>query len=325
LPPSVPIREAVCSKAVRVSVQIPTLNAARYLPKLVPALQEQSLPPEQIVVVDSSSTDGTADLARSLGCVVDTIPRAAFNHGATRNRAAACSAAEVLVFMTQDALPASTDFLATLVEPLRTAPTSLAATFARQAPYPKAPPTERFAREFNYPKIGFRRTKADIARLGIRAFFFSNVASAIRRSAFEAVGRFPATTIANEDMLLCAKLLRADFEIEYVPAAVVFHSHEYSVQQQFQRFFDIGVALERAGKLLEGGEVGGEGLKYLAAQTKFLAETGAWSWLPRSMVEAGAKLCALHLGRRERYLPVSIKRKLSMHSFFWQHAGTEQA
>lgn len=280
-------------------------------------LRKQTLRADKVIVVDSSSADGTPSLARDLGCDVTEIPRASFSHGGTRNLAASRSDADLLVFMTQDALPASETFLERLVEPLTAPSSDLAATFARQIPYPDAAPTEQFARMYNYPSGGFIRTKAEIAELGIRAFFFSNVSSAIRRDVFERVGRFPAETIANEDMLLCAKILRAGGSVRYAPEAVVFHSHNYSVSQQFHRFFDIGVALKRAEALLQGGAVGGEGLRYLAAQTRYLASCGAWQSIPRSAAESAAKLCALELGKRERFLPVALKKRLSMHSLFW--------
>lgn len=304
---------------MRTSVLVPTLNAASYLPALVESLRGQHEAPVEIVIVDSSSADGTAELARELGCDVEEIPKTSFNHGATRNLAAARSRGDVLVFMTQDALPVDATFLGRLVRPIREG--EAVATYARQVPYPTANPTEVFARQFNYPAASFSRSRTDVEALGIRAYFFSNVASAIRRDVFEAVGRFPATTIANEDMLLSAKLLHAGHGTRYVADACVYHSHDYDMRQQFRRFFDIGVAMERAQDLLRGGTVGGQGLHYVWEQTRFLAAHKQWKWLARSYAEAGVKFCAMSLGRKERFLPTRLKTKLSMHSFFWSHDG----
>ena len=73
---------------LRCSLIVPTWQGARYLPALAAALARQKVPAEPLLIIDSSSSDGTADLARSLGAQVEVIAKSAFNHGGTRNRAA---------------------------------------------------------------------------------------------------------------------------------------------------------------------------------------------------------------------------------------------
>lgn len=221
------------------SIIIPTLNTGHLLAPLVFSLRQQSVPPGEIIVIDSSSTDNTPAEAIRLGCTLLTIPKSEFNHGGTRNQAARQAKGDVLVFMTQDALPVSTRFLEELVKPIDQGVAS--ATYARQVPYDSARPTEAFARTFNYPPISVVRTKDTIASLGIRAYFFSNVASAIRKDVFMAHGMFPDDVIMNEDMLFCAKLIENGHSVMYAAKAMVFHSHNYSAVQTFQRYFDIGV------------------------------------------------------------------------------------
>ena len=46
-----------------ISVIIPTLNAEKELPALLEALREQSLRADEILVVDSESTDRTVSVA----------------------------------------------------------------------------------------------------------------------------------------------------------------------------------------------------------------------------------------------------------------------
>ncbi len=74
-------------------------------------------------------------------------------------------------------------------------------------PYPDATLLEAFARHTNYPPESQIRRGHDVEEMGIMAFFFSDVASAVRRDAFENVGGFPDGVIINEDMNLCARLL----------------------------------------------------------------------------------------------------------------------
>ena len=62
---------------------IPTLNAGAQFRTLLEQLTAQTLPTQKLIV-DSESTDGTAELAKNFGVEVLTIPRRTFNHGATR-------------------------------------------------------------------------------------------------------------------------------------------------------------------------------------------------------------------------------------------------
>ena len=94
-----------------VSVIIPTYRAGAALGELLERLWSQTLRPREIIVIDSDSRDGTAELARSLGAIVYEIDQRDFDHGGTRNEAASRAGGEVLVFMTQDAMPASGDLL----------------------------------------------------------------------------------------------------------------------------------------------------------------------------------------------------------------------
>ncbi|HYE06656.1 MAG TPA: glycosyltransferase [Planctomycetota bacterium] len=299
------------------AILIPTLGAARHLPALTAALARQRLRPRQVIVIDSSSSDATVALARAAGWDVTVIPRSEFNHGGTRNRAARrCLAGiDVLVFMTQDALPVDDDFLGNLVRPIVAGEAQ--AAFARQIPYPDAQLPEVFARGLNYPAAPSRRTRADIDRLGIRAFFFSNVASAIDRATFDRLGGFPDDVVMNEDMLFCAKLLRDGGTVAYAAEAVVRHSHNYSIGQQFRRYFDIGAFLAASGPLLAGARSGGQGAAYVARLLAWLVRRGAIDEVPRAVVESAAKWLAFQLGRRGDRLSRGLKRRLSLHRAYW--------
>lgn len=298
-----------------IAVIIPVWNGEKHLRTLLPTLLGQRRPANRIVVVDSSSRDNSAALAREHGCILEIIPQAEFNHGATRNRGAALAGpADVFVFLTQDALPTDPGFLERLVEPILTGRAD--ATYARQEAYPDAWPPEAFARRFNYPPEGHVRTSADIDRLGLRAFFFSNVASAVSATMFTQVGGFPSDVIMNEDMVLCARVLRAGGRVAYTADACVRHSHNYTLKQQFRRYFDIGAFLSQNAEVR--GRAGGHGLGFALGQIRWCATHGALRWIPRCVVEIGLKWLAFQLGKRQRRLPLALKRRLSMHAFHWR-------
>lgn len=306
----------------RPSIIIPTLNAGDRLAVLVRALKEQSLPPLEIIIIDSSSDDGTENLAQSEGCIVEVIPRSEFDHGGTRNLGAQLARGDVLVFLTQDALPADHLFLERLIQPLQSSQS--AAATARQIHYPDATPLEAFARHTNYPSESHIRSWDDVEEMGIMAFFFSDVASAVRRDAFENVGGFPEDVIVNEDMILCARLLEHAYSVVYQADSVVYHSHEYSLMDQFRRYFDIGVFFSQADQAFAGTKAEGRGLEFALGQIRFLHQRKAWLWIPRSLLESALKYLAFQIGQRASPLPLGVKRCLSRQKPYWDRLASSR-
>jgi rSAM/selenodomain-associated transferase 2 len=82
---------------VRISVVIPTLNEAATIAGTLRRLARQGA--DEVIVVDASSLDGTAELARSAGVVVIDSPR---GRGVQQNRGAAAATGDVLVFLHAD-------------------------------------------------------------------------------------------------------------------------------------------------------------------------------------------------------------------------------
>lgn len=301
------------------SIIIPTLNSGRLLEPLISSLRSQSVPPREIIVIDSSSQDRTPDEAVRLGCTLITIPRAEFNHGGTRNHAARQAQGDVLVFMTQDALPLTNCFLEELLRPIEQGIAS--AAYARQVPYASARPTEVFARTFNYPAQHSIRTRESVRNLGIRAYFFSNVASAIRKDVFIAHGMFPDDVIMNEDMLFCAKLIENGHSIMYVAEAMVFHSHNYSVAQTFQRYFDIGVFYAQNMKQKEALSIKSAGSSYTKNLLAYLFREKKFFALPFFIAETCAKFFGFYSGRLEARIPLILKKKMSLHEGYWRKSN----
>lgn len=298
-----------------VAVVVPTLRPGGGLARLIGVLREQARPPAEIIIIDSSSGDGTAENARAMGCRAEVVRRESFDHGGTRHLGVSMTTGRFIVFLTQDALPRDSHFLTALTAPLQR---GCAAVYARQIPYPSATPLERFHRGFNYPEQSHVRDAADLARMGLRAAFFSNVASAVERAAYEAVGGFPTGVILNEDTMLAYRLLRAGHRVAYAADAEVYHSHTYGVAQQFRRYFDIGASHAQGDGGLAGLPVAREGSRFARQEVRALAREGAWLWLPRAGVELAAKWLAFQLGRRALQLPVAVTSRLSLQPAYWR-------
>lgn len=298
------------------NVIVPTLNAAKDWSLFAPALLA-CVRPEQVLIVDSDSTDGTAQLARDAGFTVCSISRAEFNHGDTRQRAALMLPnAEILVYMTQDAVLADPQALSTLLAVFDDP--RVAAAYGRQLPRAGAKSIEAHARGFNYPATSNVRELCSRERLGFKAIFISNSFSAYRRSSLMEVGGFPSGVIFGEDTIAAAKLLLAGLRTAYVAEACVYHSHSYRWLQEFARYFDIGVLHNRERWLLdEFGGTNGEGKRFVCSELKFLAKRDPWQ-IPSALVRTGFKFIGYKLGRMEYRLPASLKRRLSMNSRFWE-------
>lgn len=242
----------------KVSVVIPTLNASGRIVRIIEALQDQTIPPSEILIVDSSSDDGTTDLLNGIkGIRVKIIDRESFNHGTTRHEALLDTSEDYICFLTDDAIPANKYLIEELLKPL--ADPFVAMVSGRQLPKEDARRFEQLVRKFNYPDKSNIRTKEDIEKLGIKAFFASDACSIYRRSAYLDVGGFiPVNT--NEDMYMAACLLRKGYKVAYASSAQVLHSHNFSPMQQYKRYRDIGYFIETHRKLLGGARVSIEGM-----------------------------------------------------------------
>ena len=300
----------------RIAVLIPVLNAHRDWELLQGGLLKQSLDPSQVTIIDSSSTDDTAELARAAGYNLVVIPRSEFNHGGTRQWAAEqMKNVEILVYLTQDTVLTNDDSLLRLIAPFDDP--EMGATFGRQLPKSGAGPLEAHARVFNYPDRSMLRTYASREQLGFKAIFSSNSFSAYRISALQDVGGFPADVIVSEETVVFARMLKKGWKTAYVAEAVSYHSHGYSWRQELQRYFDIGVLHTDQNWLLETyGHVGGEGFRFVRSEWKFLWPRH-WYLLPASLIRITLKLIGYRLGRNYQKLSRSAALSLSQQKNFW--------
>ncbi|MFZ0040372.1 MAG: glycosyltransferase family 2 protein [Solirubrobacteraceae bacterium] len=229
-----------------VTVAIPTLNAGAAFAQTLAAVRDQQLKGEvQLLVCDSGSSDGTVALARSYHGDVIEIPRESFSHGGTRNLLMSRARGAHVAFLTQDAVPASNDWLASLLAAFAlAADVGLAFGPYRPAPDASLPVARELTAWFaSFSDGGPRIDVLDPAqRTGpARDFlghlgFFTDANGCVARAAWEQV---PFRTIAYaEDHLLAQDMLRAGFAKVYVPGAAVIHSHEYSPWQWLRRSFD---------------------------------------------------------------------------------------
>jgi len=300
----------------KVAVVVPTCNAGKYWAQFSAGLRLQGLPANQVVIVDSSSDDGTRELAAAEGYQVFRIDRRDFNHGGTRQLALDLVPwASIVTYLTQDALLATPDSLDLLLAAFENR--NVAAAYGRQLPRAGAPPIEAHARLFNYPPQSDVRDLESRHTLGIKAAFLSNSFSAYRVSELVEVGGFPSNVIMSEDAIVAGRLLLAGKKIAYVAEAQAFHSHPFTLAQEFRRYFDIGVCHRREPWLQEKfGKPANEGERFVMSELSYLAHRGP-HLIPIALLRTISKALGYQLGLREAQLGKEWSRRLSYHRSFW--------
>jgi len=310
------VRDSSDIGGLRTALVIPTFNGAAHWNDLLEGIHRQTVIPNRVIVVDSSSTDGTASAARCAGFEVIDIDRDEFNHGATRQLVARyASDADVLIYMTQDAIPCDSNSFRNLL--MAFSDPAVGAAFGRQLPRREAAFIEAHARRFNYPDSSSVRSWDSRLTLGFKSIFFSNSFGAYRYDALMGVGGFSSDVIFGEDTVLVAHLHRAGWKTIYAADALVVHSHSYSISEDFRRYFDIGVLHARESWLLEQfGDVSGEGKRFVLSELRYLLRHNPLL-IPSSCGHTLAKYVAYRLGRSETRLPARAKYHLSMNKNYW--------
>ena len=301
----------------KVAVVIPTLNAGAQWHEWMDGIRMQSRQPDTVLVIDSASDDETPELARREGYRVHSIERADFNHGKTRQLAIdLLENIDVAIFLTQDAILLDKHSLENMVASFDDE--TVGTAYGRQLPRRGAGLFEAHARLFNYPEASRLRTMDDVPELGLKTAYTSNSYAAYRVSALKDVGGFPDNTIVSEDMHVAARMLLAGWAVHYNAEATVEHSHSYTMRQEFQRYFDVGVFLKREAWIPEKfGYPGGEGKRFFMSEFRFVGFRGIYL-MPLSVIRSALKLLGYNLGRNEEKLPVSIKRRISMQKAYWK-------
>ena len=278
---------------------IPTLNAGEQFQKLSSQLAAQTLPTKKLIV-DSESTDDTAQLAKNFGVEVLTISRKNFNHGATRQFALEhllkSFSLDVIIFLTQDVLLHDDESLSKLVK-IFSEDKTVGLSYGRQLPHLNATNEAKFLRAFNYPPESQLRSFDDRKTFGLKTAFASNSFAAYRVEALQSVGGFPSNVPLCEDMYVAAKMLMSGLKIFYAADAQVYHSHNYTAAQEFRRYVQIGKFHAQESWIRENfGSAEGAGKKFVLMKLSALAKKNPVDCVGAIFRDA-AKFFGYRLGR----------------------------
>ena len=300
-----------------VSVVIPVFNGEQHLDEVLSAVAAQQLDePIETLVIDSGSTDRSVAIARSHDVQLIEIPNDQFQHGRTRNFGIESTSGRLIAFLTQDATPATSDWLSAYVE-VFDSDDLIGAAYGPHLPRPGANPlmarllTEYFAEMSpGGETIVHERGAID---------FLSNSNSCIRRSMWLELP-FPELPYA-EDRALGAQLLESGWNKAFIPGAGALHSHDYTLVESSRRWFDEYRGLRDA--VDEKHEASASGaaailLRSVRADRNWLREDPAYGrtaealWTAKSVVYHSCRIIFGGLGARADKLPGWLRARLSL-------------
>ena len=309
----------------QVDVIIPVYKPDRNLFVLIDRLENQTVPVNKIILMNTEQKFfdrliyGTSFLKKYHNVYVTHLSKKEFDHGNTRRHGVRKSDTPIFVMMTQDAMPTDEYLIERLTEPLKKG--DVAVAYARQMASEKCNEIERFTREFNYPKKDMIKSKEDIARLGIKTYFCSNVCAAYRREIYDSLGGFIKHTIFNEDMIYAAGAIKAGYKIVYAADAEVVHSHNYTCSQQFHRNFDLGVSQADHPEVFAEISSEGEGIRMIKETTAHLWRSGNKRLIPILYISSFCKYAGFLLGKHYKKLPKRLIMKATANREYWEQHG----
>lgn len=95
-----------------VSIVIRCKNEEKTIARTIQSIWDQTIKPQEIIVVDNNSSDKTVGIARKLGCRIVSINPSPFTHAFSCNEGAKHAKGDFIVFTNAHSLPISNTWLA---------------------------------------------------------------------------------------------------------------------------------------------------------------------------------------------------------------------
>lgn len=301
-------------------VVIPSYKPGETFDRLMKSLLASRYPIQKILVMNTEQQYFPEEKYQGNPKVqVIHLKKAEFDHGGTRDRAARMCTADLIWFLTQDAVPA--DELAAGALASAFEDEHVWAAYGRQIPREDCRFLERYTRSFNYPDTSSVKSAKDLPKLGIKTFFCSNVCAMYRRDKYLELGGFEKKTIFNEDMIFAGHVILEGGWIAYQADAKVIHSHNYSCIEQMHRNFDLAVSQAEHPELFGKVKSESEGIRLVKKTAAWLISQGKPWLIVELFFQSGFKYLGYFLGKRYQKLPMWMVKSLSMNKAYWQKSS----
>ncbi len=278
---------------MKVEIICPLYNAESYIENLHNSILKQKNVDFSVRYLLTESTDKTESILKSKKLNYNKIEKKDFSHSLTRELAARNSKADIIVFISQDVEPSDENWLYYLVKDIIDG--SVSATYSRQIT--KFNNLEKYTREKNYPKESKIVSKDDINDLGLKAFFFSDAASAIKKEVFEQLNYYDNKRLPiNEDMYIAHKLITNGYKIKYCSDSIIYHSHNFKLKELYNRYKLTGQFFKENSYLDDYGTTD-SGIKLATYVFKRIMQEGRIVLLFRYPFDMGARFIGMKAGK----------------------------
>lgn len=293
-------------KKVDASIVLLTRNAGKQFRLLLNGIYSQTGVEFEVILIDTASTDETLEIAA--GYPIDKIQSVSvrdFGHGKTRNLGAELARGKYVVYIAQDALPLDSNWVSNLVRHFDD--TKVAGVFGRQIPKEGCKPPDTYSYREDYPNKG---EVLSITNRRYRNVIFSDVNSALRK---EVLIRYPFLNdlLVSEDNCWANLVISKGYDIVYEPRAAVVHSHMYTIPRIVKLHFDQGIAYSQMGTNHDSILFVRNSLQRCLSKVAFLLKEKQYYWVLYVFAVDSLRFIALNLGKRHKYLPIVLKRRLS--------------
>jgi len=181
--------------------------------------------PDEILVVDSGSSDATVAIASAFPTTIVHVEPDDFSFGAACNAGCEAATGDIVVFVSAHCYPVYDGWLECLCEPFDDE--AIACSYGRQI----APPEARFSEQ----RLFARWYPSTPAHPQFDPFC-NNANAAIRRSVWEDHLRYDERLTGLEDLDWAKRAIARGYALSYVPDAPVVHVHEESVSEVVNRY-----------------------------------------------------------------------------------------
>lgn len=265
---------------MKASIIIPAKNGGERFERAVKSIFENSLSGGfEVIVIDSGSTDDTLHVVKEYPIRPYKIPSEEFSHGKVRNYGARLSGGEFLVFLSQDAIPTSKNWLSRLIDAFND-DDSIVGVYGRQISDGDNLMETFFLLNTYGERHEVRSLPSNSDMPSLKEIFFSNANSAIRKSVWHKIP-FNERLNMSEDQEWSKRALLAGYKIVYEPDAAVYHSHNYSILSIFRRNYESGFSLRGVVKVRP---MFCEALSYLKRELNYIIKTVGVSKVPYALI-----------------------------------------